>query len=89
MMSCCYVDNVVYGHLLAASKLKEHNKTPAAQTFNITDGKNINYWDFVKFFVVGMGVKEHNFAQFSLPSSLAYYFAYANELLRDYWFSVF
>ena len=86
LTSITHVDNVVYGHLLAASKLENEKKVPAGNAYNINDGKDINFWDNIKYVAVGMGVKESDFGKFSIPADVGYYIAFTNELLHQYWF---
>ena len=74
----------MYGHILAASKLKSAKKAPAGNAYNINDGKDIIYGDWLMGIGVGMGVKENELAQYQIPTFIAVQMAYWTELTFKY-----
>eukprot|EP01091_Cochliopodium_minus_P012729 TRINITY_DN392_c0_g1_i1.p1 TRINITY_DN392_c0_g1~~TRINITY_DN392_c0_g1_i1.p1 ORF type:complete len:373 (+),score=105.46 TRINITY_DN392_c0_g1_i1:51-1121(+) len=84
LTSTTHVDNCVYGHLLAAAKLKDPKSAPSGNAYHVNDGKDVGFWENMKFISVGMGVKEANFGKFGIPADVGYYIAYTNELLHYY-----
>ena len=84
LTSITHVDNCVYAHLLAASKLKTAKKAPSGNAYHINDGKDINFWDYFKIIATGMGVDEKSFGKFHIPATVGLYIAFSNEMLHEY-----
>ena len=79
-----FVDNCAYGHILAASKLKSAKKAPAGNAYNINDGKDFVYTEWVKAIGMGVGAKETDFGQYQVPAFFGLQIAYWTEVLYKY-----
>lgn len=84
LASLTHVDNCVYGHLLAASRLKWAKLAPAGNAYHVHDGKEYNYSQYFKRIAVGMGAKEKDLGKFFIPAWVALWAGYLNEKLYEY-----
>lgn len=76
-----YIDNLVYGHLLAAYKLKSAPSGVAGEAFAISDHDAMNNWEFMKPLFTELG---YWYPTIRIPTVLAFYFAYFLEILHMY-----
>jgi nucleoside-diphosphate-sugar epimerase len=79
-----HVDNLVYGHILAAAKLLSANPSQrqlvGGKAYYISDKKPMNNWIFMKPFIEGLGFK---FPSIWIPFKVMFKFAHALEIIHS------
>lgn len=66
-----YVENIAYGHLLAADKL-ESGSAIGGQVYFLTNGEPMKFWDFANYVFTNMGYPP---TKFRVPYTIVYYYS--------------
>ncbi|PVD38792.1 hypothetical protein C0Q70_01415 [Pomacea canaliculata] len=75
-----HIDNLVLGHMLAASGLTQEKEFIAAgQAYFLSDSKPVNSFEFFRPLIEGLGYK---YPRINLPLGLIFYFALLTEMVH-------